>query len=521
MMHNLIRNIRKSRNRGRTGCSEVVQEVGGLLAPGWFPIRVKTWLEKVCNPQMMRDLQTWGESLRDFADTTQGVMVGVSTLEQIGVKTPRFFKKLGVPLAIFQAISGIISVLALLVAKQIHEKSYEGVGSAGRERFVTKHNCVTWDTPELPFDVLAHPESFFKFMVSACKVLDAVKAAKPEESVLSEFLEDISKGHLFTDYVVALQIKGEPCVIWISVSTRKLVMYPTRTGGSNALYELFSELQSDYLNSLRHKLLLVKGALWEGYDFLKIQSQELTLPEFYREDVATQLVTTIQSAVASREKCGFLFYGEPGVGKSNAVFAALHRLEAIVIKIDYSPTESLVNFLRKIKGLPKVILFEEIDIEEDSSVKTERVQAILQFLDSDCYDVAVLTTNSVRLHPALIRSGRCDIKKKLEAPTRPERFSVLKRLNEKYNVLPRFVESQDFASLGKKVCTVATPTGIQVYTESTHPEWVEVLENTKKFTHADLHSVCKLAALHGKSLVDYLPEFKANQATMEEYRENS
>jgi len=94
-----------------------------------------------------------------------------------------------------------------------------------------------------------------------------------------------------------------------------------------------------------------------------------------------------------------------------------------------------------------------------------------------------MTANSVNLNPALIRSGRCDIKMLLTAPSLEERESILLRLDAKYNIGAR-----DFIS--------------------------KLIMETDGFTHADLHAACKLAKLNGKNLINYLPEFKQQQQDM-------
>lgn len=444
------------------------------------------------------DPQHLSELCEQLSEFFQNVLLGLLGLESV---CPGKFKKVQ-RLAIFmtacQTILNLFRIGVKFAVDSSCKNSPEAVGGETRRRFISKQGCAVYSTETVPFDTLINSSEFFKFMVAQYTVIDAVTYAEPGKSVLDDFKQRAASGRLYADYLCAIKLGELRLVLEINTSASRLVVHPPEDaascGGWALTHTALARLQSDFVNSLQHKLLIIKGQLWDGYEFLRVSAQELTIPEFFRKDLCDRIIHWVNATTTYKDQLTLLLYGTPGIGKSSAVMAALNRLDAIVIKVDYAPTEALVNFLRRIDGPPKLIIFEEIDVEADPSNKSERMQAILQFLDTDCYDLAIMTSNSVALPPALLRSGRSDLKIQLHKPTWEETLAILANLNEKYKTVPAACFS-DAAAL------------------------VALRNSLQGFSHADLHTLCKLARLNEQTILQYLPEFLKNRADILNYRD--
>lgn len=131
---------------------------------------------------------------------------------------------------------------------------------------------------------------------------------------------------------------------------------------------------------------------------------------------------------------GYLFYGEPGNGKSTLAAAIAEYMKYDIYLLDVSTITSGSQFARAFKNIPdnSVIVLEDIDtIFKNRKTKTkdgeefsnERVSltTLLNALSGVSQKqniITVITTNHIEsLDDALIREGRCDFKLEINNPT--------------------------------------------------------------------------------------------------------
>lgn len=425
-------------------------------------------------------------ALSVMSEACQNISMGAAALSSIKISQHKIITAALKYAVYFQllidGLSGVLGILSHAFRPNMNEIN----GEASRRRFLDKSGCYAYEYYDIPMKAFANEDRFLSYIVANYKILDAILASDndSEKSYLGEFLEKASQQLLLRDVLFSVYLNDSALSIYWMKSNGLIRVYaPLNNCSADLAKGMVFAMHDAYILSFKDQMLIVKGLIWDDCDYLKTLHQDLTCPELYRKDIKDKLAYVMDAAIINKEKCGILLYGIPGVGKSSAAVAAICDMHGLVIRVDYKPTDALVAFLTKITGIPKIIIFEEIDADSYDDGKTDRIQAILQFLDTNCYDIAVMTANSVNLNPALIRSGRCDIKMLLTSPTPEERESILLRLDAKYNIGAR-----DFIS--------------------------KLIMETDGFTHADLHSACKLAKLNGKSLVSYLPEFKQQQQDM-------
>ncbi len=125
----------------------------------------------------------------------------------------------------------------------------------------------------------------------------------------------------------------------------------------------------------------------------------------------------------------YMFYGDPGTGKSSFAEAFAERLGERTLRIDASALALMsvedMNFL--IKSLrPEFLLIDDMDkANMSSSVAT--LLSILQRFKTDYPDVTVLiTANAITMFdPGFFRPGRIDTWIEFKAPTDEERTTIL------------------------------------------------------------------------------------------------
>jgi chaperone BCS1 len=122
---------------------------------------------------------------------------------------------------------------------------------------------------------------------------------------------------------------------------------------------------------------------------------------------------------------GYLFYGPPGNGKTSLcrAFAGELKLDICILSLcSANMTDSrLMNMLRT-APIRSLIVLEDIDaafVQRDSSDFSRRLtfSGLLNAIDGVASQegrILIMTTNHIdKLDPALIRSGRCDLKLKI------------------------------------------------------------------------------------------------------------
>lgn len=206
-------------------------------------------------------------------------------------------------------------------------------------------------------------------------------------------------------------------------------------------------------------------------DLITWDLEKITEPEFYTKEIADKLIEQCKTAIKLKEKLTILCYGSPGVGKSSVVSAVITKLNELAILIDPAEIKAIKDVSKKM-DLNAILLMDDIDsLGKD---KDYVYQHLFSLLDFGNYNIALLTTNSNELPEALVRSSRIDLRLHFPLPDTVERVEIQDKLGAKF--FP-----------GQDVCLDD--------------------ELTVGFTHADLHSLYKLAAVNGITPLEYLEEF--------------
>jgi chaperone BCS1 len=141
-------------------------------------------------------------------------------------------------------------------------------------------------------------------------------------------------------------------------------------------------------------------------------------------------------------KRGYLFYGEPGTGKTTAIVSLAHELKKDIYIMYLQPGMSNSGFISAVSMIPDngILVIEDADCfqethqrKEDSKNKeTLSLSTILNTLDGVCTPmglVFIITTNKKdTLDPALIRPGRIDMAVEFKKPEKEQIYELYTRI---------------------------------------------------------------------------------------------
>ncbi len=230
--------------------------------------------------------------------------------------------------------------------------------------------------------------------------------------------------------------------------------------------ELIDEARKVATADQADKLITYRSAPygeWKlGAIALKRKFDSVILPR----DTSKALISDIQTFLDSEEwyldrgipyRRGYLFYGEPGNGKTSVINAiATHfnmGLGMVNLRAD-SDDESLIE---AISNMPPntIILLEDIDCATPSTDDTEKItfSGLLNALDgfnTPHGQIVMMTTNHYsKLDPALIRPGRCDVKQEFLNADVYQKAKMFKRF------FPDSTEADKFADNFSKDVSMA------------------------------------------------------------------
>lgn len=134
---------------------------------------------------------------------------------------------------------------------------------------------------------------------------------------------------------------------------------------------------------------------------------------------------------------GLFLYGPPGLGKttfSNEILKNVNRKTYTIrkTKSDGSFIDYMTNTFNKAKeNQPSIILLDDLDkFAEDNNTKNAEefvtVQSLIDNIKNEDIFVIATANNRHILPESLLRSGRFDIKIKIDYPTEKESFDILK-----------------------------------------------------------------------------------------------
>lgn len=164
-----------------------------------------------------------------------------------------------------------------------------------------------------------------------------------------------------------------------------------------------------------------------GYDKVK-KSLERVIDVLNNKDKYKELGCVIPH--------GLLLYGEPSLGKSTFAFDMIDSLnrKSYVIRKNKSDG-SFINYLNKVfedakKNQPSIILLDDIDkfSEDDGKDNNEEFVTVQSLIDDiRDMDIFVIATanNKYALPKSLLRSGRFDIKIKIDYPKEKDSLEIM------------------------------------------------------------------------------------------------
>ncbi|MFA5071080.1 MAG: hypothetical protein WC511_01765 [Candidatus Pacearchaeota archaeon] len=306
--------------------------------------------------------------------------------------------------ALFRFISGLVSLYAVKQKVDLQDiapcmrKVYEHTGFYALCGFLINTGFK---------EVFLHKKAFLE-------LLDDVKIYENTTPNLKE----ISTGEFLNiesihDYLILGFWNNKNTAV--TLTKEQITLYhPEVSGGYTPETDAYKFKQS-LLNCTLAQLskdvieLAGKDSFHLGY-VQKMKYSPLVVPEWYDTDISTQLCKIANSALACGIKTGVVLYGSYGVSKSSSVN---HLLSVFpdALKFRLSP-ESYADASSIFSGLAakKIVILDDVDIQANST-KTEEVAGLLNFLDSNSYDLCILIVNDINsLHESIVRPGRCDIK---------------------------------------------------------------------------------------------------------------
>lgn len=198
---------------------------------------------------------------------------------------------------------------------------------------------------------------------------------------------------------------------------------------------LIAELEKEF-NLHNTKIQLFSSTAWGEWEFID-SLRARPLPSIILDStLKDKIVTDIDKFVASKEwyesvgidyRRGYLFYGVPGNGKTSLSMALAQHVNRSIYAIDLASMQGDTELKRAFKNMKpnSILLMEDIDrafINRDNSeVKGVSFSCLLNCLNGVFQKegvITIMTTNHIEaLDPALIRSGRVDMRVEIGNPS--------------------------------------------------------------------------------------------------------
>lgn len=368
---------------------------------------------------------------------------------------------------------------------------------------------------ELSLRSFINPEYLIRFLLNKNPDIEVYEASckeKPYKNIRDSVLSHREKINI-TEYLliirdgVKINAKSGQYLFYIKPLQNRITVMADSY--SDRYLEFLSSLQSEFMREFQGNLL--RMFIDETYGrFVCMNVEELTHTDLSEPDKVAELKALITKALDTNQKLAILLYGRPGVGKSTTLQEAIINTNTLNISIDDQLSFNEINMLLKGSDCKKIILMEDIferyevaPIERNDEVVVYATRdhnagrgdksQMLKLLDSDLYDIAVITSNTTRLPESLCRSGRVDLKIKFELPDEDKRVKIIDNLVRYYE--------NNIASGG------SIPSR----------EVIKLAKMTAGLTHADLAAIFKLAMLSDISPIDYLPKFLQAKKEFDEF----
>jgi len=352
---------------------------------------------------------------------------------------------------IFTEVYGFFSTVYTLLFGDINDDEAGGESSLWTN-FWTAHPDYFRDNLDL--DNIINLQMFFTLLFEETKVqtLHRVSTFKEEPKIatLNEIIDaPFGQFHLegeWHGFPYALSIKHK----------RVLISCPSYEYRD----ELIQSINTQILMQLKDSIIEI-GRSRNEYDDRCINYFDFKQPELYDKDLYASLHAAIYNSINKGVKTGILVYGVPGVSKTMTVMRAMGDVSALKFRVRNSGYDTAKQNLERLKA-KKIVLIDDIDTVENEH-KTAENSELLNFLDSNVYDVAIIVLNENKIMAPLVRAGRCDIKFFCDRPAPLKRLDILKNLKECYKLTTLDIDGNA----------------------------EEIKSMTDSMVHADLHNIIK------------------------------
>lgn len=318
-------------------------------------------------------------------------------------------------------------------------------------------------------DEIVNYKLFIESIFDNTKVLSAHRVStvtSKEEEVSAQDMLELESGN----YFVVCEWKSN--IYAIHFKFRKLIIFTLHRDYQE---ELVLEMNSHIMSKLSGSIIEI-GRCASEYDDKFVTYSDFVKPSFYDKQLFDSIHSAMTGSFDKKIKTGILVYGAPGVGKTLAVFGAISEYpNALKFRVKNTGYQEAKKFLSKIKA-PKIVLIDDIDTAENSRKTAENAE-LLNFLDSDVYDIAIIILNDNKIMPPLVRAGRCDLKFFCENPDREKRIDIVKNLLNYYKLSSDGHDNED------------------LFLE-------EFGTKTEGMVHADLHNIVKNMVRYNVTLLE-------------------
>ncbi len=334
------------------------------------------------------------------------------------------------------------------------------------------------------------------FVVNHTNVLHIVSTRDANMQDATEHLmEDIGSKKIYTPLMTVSTLSGDESTIY-AIKNKPfsdefgLAVFVKNPDGSFTNIDrlamdhaVFRKLHMAFLNSLKGKAIRI--AAGDYYQSIVLSAVTLDVPVFYNWKVRDRIVDLIERAIKYDESITVFLYGYPGVGKTSAITKALSEVGLMPIYIDTSMRYDAVAHLLSADSRDRVLVLEEVTsiVGDDPEDINDRMTTILKILEARAFRAVLMTSNTTKVHPALARSGRSDIKILCDKPCLLDRKTICAGLSEKYEI----------------------------------PHDDDFIKSSAGCSHADLHNVFRYAKIEDKPLAIVLHEQRESDAIFKKF----
>ena len=334
------------------------------------------------------------------------------------------------------------------------------------------------------------------FIVNNTNVLHIVSTRDANMQDATEHLmEDIGSKKIYTPLMTVSTLNGDDSTIYaiknkpfsdefcLAVFVKNPDNSFTNVDRLAMDHAVFRKLHMAFLNSLKGKAIRI--AEGDYYQSIVLSAVTLDVPVFYNWKVKDRIVDLIEKAIKYDESVTVFLYGYPGVGKTSAITKALSEVGLMPIYIDTSMRYDAVAHLLSADSRDRVLVLEEVTsiVGDDPEDINDRMTTILKILEARAFRAVLMTSNTTKVHPALARSGRSDIKILCDKPCLLDRKTICSGLSEKYEI----------------------------------PHDDDFIKSSAGCSHADLHNVFRYAKIEDKPLAIVLHEQRESDAIFKKF----